>query len=136
MARIFGPPRAAASWLGVLLIAVTLFLGGCQVQTTAPPGVPAVLNVDGRGNPPITLEVNGAEVAHYGCTIGALLKPGDPGVPPLPWQLSVVRQSDDSILLTSTVDTLPRWLVLIGSQALISSAPVAGPAGPTCPVSP
>lgn len=119
-----------------LLFAVLFLVAGCQALATSPPAFPPVLNIDGRGNPPIIVNLGGVEVARFACGVGATLEPGDRGIPPLPWSLSVVRQSDGASLLSTTVSELPKWLTIFGDEAGLSSIAVAGPPGPTCPGSP
>ena len=72
------------------------------------------------------------ELARVACGAAAVVTLGDPGVPLLPWALSVVKQTDGTVLLTGTITELPKWLVFFGDQGGISSAPVAGPPGPPC----
>src|SRR5207253_9926118 len=63
---------------------------------------------------------------------GAVLTPGLRGMPSLPWELQVSRQSNNQLLLTRTISTLPQWLVLLGNNVFLSDSPVLGPAGPPC----
>lgn len=109
-----------------------LLLVGCQALPSSEPAFPLVLYVDGRGNPPIDLKVGAVQIARFGCGIGTTLKPGNSGIPQLPWSLSVVDVSDGKVLLTSSVNELPRWLTIYGDQAGIGSVAPAGPPGPTC----
>ena len=93
---------------------------------------PAVLTFDGRGNPPVIIEIGAFEAAHIPCDGGGVLRPGEGGVPSLPWDLRVVKQSDGQVLLSSRVTDLPKWVVMFGADAGIGSIPVAGPQGPSC----
>jgi hypothetical protein len=104
-----------------------------EFQRPAPtPSSPAGLNIDSRGGPPMIVTVGGSEVARIACSGGEILSPGVAGLPPLPWQVQVLRQRDRSVLLTTTITTLPKWMLLVGDSVALSDAPVAGPAGPPC----
>ncbi len=104
-----------------------------EFQRPAPtPSSPAGLNIDSRGGPPMVVTVGGSEVARIACSGGEILSPGVAGLPPLPWQVQVLRQRDRSVLLTTTITTLPKWMLLVGDSVALSDTPVAGPAGPPC----
>ena len=108
-------------------------LVACASPSATLPAFPAVLNYDSRGAPRTILEIGTIEVAHVGCNDGGVVTPGKLGVPPLPWDLRLVGEDDGRLLFSSRVTELPQWLVLIGDSPMISSTPVAGPAGPPCP---
>jgi hypothetical protein len=97
---------------------------------------PAVLSVHGRGNPPVNIEIGQVVVLRLGCDRGGGVLPGASGMPPLPWDVRVTRQTDGRVLLSSRVTELPRWIEIIGRDAGVSSVPVAGPPGPSCPPTP
>lgn len=101
-------------------------------RPAASPAAAAGLNIDSRGAPPIIVVVGGRDIARIPCSGGDILRPGVGVVPTLPWELQVLRQSDQSVLLTTTVTTLPKWLLLVGNSVALSDTPVAGPAGPQC----
>jgi len=132
--------RCAAA---VVLVAAAVLLGGCGptsasiLPPSSPgPAFPPVLSIDSRGGPPVIVKAGAVELARVACSSGAVVTPGDTGVPPLPWNLSVVTQGDGTVLLTSTVTELPKWILIIGDHADIGSTPVAGPSGPPCPSGP
>lgn len=122
------------------LLAVIIFVGGCGPATAPLPTVApsqtglgdAVLSIDSRGGPAVIVKVGMLEAAHVGCSGSAVLTPGVNGLPPLPWVVTIVRESDSKVLLTSTVANLPQWLVMFGDDASLSSSPVLGPQGPPC----
>src|SRR6266545_4313289 len=45
-------------------------------------------------------------------TSGSAIRPGADLVPVLPWDLTVVRESDGRVLLHERVTRLPRWLLV------------------------
>jgi hypothetical protein len=137
------PQPAVHGRVAMRALAVTLlcsFLLACSEAKTpvasTEAAFPAVLTIDSRGGPPIIVKAGSIELARVPCSGGAVVTPGDPGVPELPWQLTVVKQSDGKVLLTSLVTALPQWLVLFGEDAGIGNTPVLGPSGPPCPGSP
>ncbi len=101
-------------------------------QPAARPAAAAGLNVDSRGGPAIIVTVGGRDVARIPCSGGETLRPGVGDVPPLPWEMQVLRQNDRTVLLTTTVTTLPKWLLLVGDSVALSETPVAAPGGPMC----
>lgn len=119
---------------------------GCASSVSASPSepvvpsptspLPAVLSIDSRGGPPVIIEIGTFEAARVGCSSGEIVTPGEAGVPPLPWDLRVIKQSDGQVLLSSRITELPQWVVLFGEAVQIGSTPVAGPAGPPCPSGP
>lgn len=100
--------------------------------TSTEPPFPAALYIDSRGGPPMVIKAGMVELASVACDGGAVVAAGDPGVPPLPWALSVVKDSDGTVLFAGTITDLPKWLVFFGEQGSISPFPVAGPPGPPC----
>lgn len=66
--------------------------------------------------------VGGRDIARIPCSGGDILRPGVGVVPTLPWELQVLRQSDQSVLLTTTVTTLPKWLLLVGNSVALGYA--------------
>ena len=91
-----------------------------------------MLTVDSRGGPGVVIRIGGAEAARVACDGGVVLTPGSPGIPALPWDLQVTRQSDGQRLFAKTVNVLPQWLLILGVNITLSESPIAGPAGPQC----
>jgi hypothetical protein len=121
-----------------LLGLVLLVLAGCSAlpapTATTNFGFPPVLNLENRGGPGFVVNINGSDVAHIACNVGANpLTPGEDGVPALPWTVSVTRLRDAKVVLAADVTQLPQWLVQIGESIGMGSTPVSGPAGPSCP---
>jgi len=54
--------------------------------------------------------IAGNVVATVSCGQTAMLQPGQGNVPDLPWDLTVVRVSDNSTIVASRVVRLPQWL--------------------------
>lgn len=79
------------------------------------------------------MRVGPVEVARVDCDGGARVTPARDGVPPLPWDLQVIRLRDGSVILEATVAELPRFLFQMGDEIGLGMSPVAGPPGPTCP---
>jgi hypothetical protein len=111
------------------LIAVALLLVSC-----APPPAEPALTIENRGGPAFAVRIGPVEVTRVECDDGATISPGRDGVSPLPWDLTVVRLADGSLLLRTTLTELPSWLVQIGDEIAVGTSPVAGPPGPSCPV--
>ena len=102
---------------------------------TSSAGFPAVLSVESRGGPTLVVAVNGSEVARVECNDTATLVPGEAGLPPLPWTVSIARELDAVTVFSGQVTALPQWYLQIGDSALgIGSTPPIGPAV-TCPPS-
>ena len=101
----------------------------------APPAEPAVLYLENRGGPAYTVRVGGRDIKTVGCGVYARLTPGEDGAPQLPWNLTVIRTGPGDVIASKTIARLPQWFVQIGSATPvgISTQPVLGPAGPTCP---
>ena len=93
----------------------------------------SALEVENRGGPAFVVLAGDIEVARIPCNGGATVIPGRGFVPPLPWDLTVVRSSDGSVVLRETVADLPKFLFQIGDQIGLGMTPVAGPPGPACP---
>lgn len=85
-----------------------------------------------KGAAEVTIRVNGVDRGRLPCNGGVAIQPGADGMPALPWQLTVVRPSDGRVLLDDRVTALPRWLLVQGESAGISTAPISGPFVP-CP---
>jgi hypothetical protein len=70
------------------------------------------------------------------CGASVALRPGEVGLPDLPWSVVARRAGSSEAVLTEQVPALPRWFVQIGNDAPgISSNAVLGPSV-TCPPSP
>ena len=135
-ARPSVPPLGlAASVACALLVASSLSLSCSPFTSPTPPpraGLAAVLNIESRGGPAVIIRIGATEAARISCDGGAVLTPGLQGMPSLPWELQVSRQSNNQLLLVRTISTLPQWLVLLGNNVFLSDSPVLGPAGPPC----
>jgi hypothetical protein len=127
--------RLAIAVLSSLVLGCSTFV---PVTPSANPesGLPAVLTIDARGDPPVIIEIATFEAIRLPCGVGGVVQPGEAGVPPLPWDLRVVTQGDGRVLLATRVTELPRWLTIFGDEAGLSMFPVAGPPGPSCPPTP
>ena len=122
---------ARSNWALVLVAAVAL---GCTQQGgPAPASAPASLSVDSRGGPAVIIRINRGDVSHLRCQGGAILSPGQPGIPTLPWDLEVSRESNGQILFAQQITQLPQWLLIFGERFELSASPILGPAGPPCP---
>ena len=125
-------------WLGRLGFVVAVIAGCGQAiprDPSALPGSDLNLTFDGRGNPPVTLRINGTDVADLPCGQGAQphFAPGELNVPSLPWHLQLLRERDGAVLLDANVTTMPRWLLVWpDGTADLGLGPVLGPAPPTC----
>jgi hypothetical protein len=120
-------------WTRTAVTVAIVLLVGCSPVTpperTLGTGVafPPVLNVDVRGNPPLTVEIGTVEAARLACSSGAIVTPGEGGIPALPWDIRVVSQVDGRVLLADRITELPKWLIVFGNEAALGSTPVAGP---------
>jgi hypothetical protein len=122
--------------IGLALVAAigVACMPSIPIDPSAIPGSRLVLMLDGRGNEPFILRINGADVGHYPCNVQQEVAPGANGVPPLPWDMEIVRQRDDAVLLAGHVTTMPKWLLMIGDNPPgMGVLPALGPAGPSCP---
>ena len=89
-------------WCGLLLACSS---ASSPAQYVEPP-FPTALSIDNRGGPPMIIKAGTVELARVACGAGAVVTVGDPGIPPpLPWALSVVKQSDGTVLLAGTITT-------------------------------
>jgi len=135
-ARPSVPPLGlAASVACALLVASSLSLSCSPFTSPTPPpwaGLAAVLNIESRGGPAVIIRIGATEAARISCDGGAMLTPGLQGMPSLPWELQVSRQSNNQLLLATTITTLPQSLVLLANNLFLSDSPVPGPAGPPC----
>jgi hypothetical protein len=117
------------------LFGVALLLVGCAVvaPTPAPSYQGGSLIIDNRGAPAFNVVINGTVAVTVRCKAQPSLEAGV-NAPPLPWDLTVVRASDQRVLLTQRVDSLPKWLVAFDSTSpMYLGGPVLGPVGPSCP---
>ena len=103
-------------------------LVGCR----GPAGQPA-LTVENRDGPAVTVMLGSMQVAGLACGNVAVLRPGDPNVPPLPWSLRIVG-ADGGLLRATEVDAarLPYWIVIRVDGVAEGDAPVSGPAARPC----
>jgi len=134
------PITTVSARLGLALWCAFLIVG-CSITPSPSPtdesAFPPVLTVDNRGGPAFTVLIGGVEVARVSCDAGASISPGQAGVPDLPWDLSVVRVRDGTVVLEAHVVALPRWFTQIGDDTGgggLSTVAVAGPPGPSCPL--
>ena len=119
---------------GALVLGCTL-TSKIPVDPSAIPGVPLELTFDGRGNSPVILRINGVDVAHLPCGRGETTSfaPGQDGVPPLPWDLQVIRERDGQVLIQERVESMPKWLLLFADgSGGIGPLPAMGPPSPPC----
>jgi hypothetical protein len=114
-----------------------LAMVACLLWSRAVPPIPqsdgSALEIENRGGPAFVVLAGDIEIARIPCNGGATVIPGRGLVPPLPWDLTVVRSSDGSVVRRATVTDLPQFLVQIGDQIWLGTTPVAGPPGPPCP---
>ena len=85
------------------------------------------LQILSKGGPPVSVAINGPHVASLPCNGGLVFRPGEEGVPRLPWDVKVVDESTGRVLLEQRVTELPRWLVVFRNSAGVSASPVLGP---------
>jgi len=114
---------------------VVLALASCSVIAPRPgPTSPVALYFENRGGPALDVSINGIGAAAIPCDGYPTLIPGEGGVPPLPWAVSVTRSRDGVVVYSGLVAKLPAWFVQIGDRVLgLGFTPVEGPAGPSCP---
>jgi hypothetical protein len=91
------------------------------------PAGPQQLQILSKGGPLVSVAINGAQVASVPCNGGLVFRPGEEGVPALPWDVKVVDQSTGRVLLKQRITELPRWLVVFRESAGVSASPVLGP---------
>lgn len=128
-----------------LLLAVALLVVGCTAPNPSPPpSTPAptppttyyqggTLIIDNRGAPAFNVVINGSVAVTVPCKDQPSLQSGV-NAPPLPWDMTVVRVSDEKVLLTAHVESLPKWLVAFSTDVpMYFGGPILGPVGPTCP---
>lgn len=92
-----------------------------------PPAGPQQLQILSKGGPLVSVAINGAPVASVPCNGGLVFRPGEKGVPPLPWDVKVVDQSTGRVVLEQRIAELPRWLVIFRDSGGVSASPIAGP---------
>lgn len=85
------------------------------------------LEILSKGAAPMIVRIDGAEAARVPCNGGVAVRPGEHGVPALPWDLQVVDQSNGRVLLDQRVTQLPQWLLVQGDSAGLSASPIIGP---------
>jgi hypothetical protein len=83
-------------------------LVGRRPQGTSAVAVNAQMQVLSKGAPTALLRINGIDALAVPCNGGVALRPGDGGVPPLPWDLEVVDQGTRRHLLSQRITDLPR----------------------------
>jgi hypothetical protein len=109
-----------------LIALVAICASACSLAGPPPTG-PQQLQILSKGGPLVSVAINGAQVASVPCNGGLVFKPGEDGVPPLPWDVKVVDQSTGRVVLEQRITELPRWLVVFRDSAGVSASPVSGP---------
>ena len=79
--------------------------------TTPAGSVGAQLTVENRGGETFNVTIGGTVVATLACGQVVVIVPGANNIPALPWDLAVVRVSDNSTVTASRLASLPRWIV-------------------------
>jgi hypothetical protein len=119
-------------------LVVALLAAGCAAPPPASPAQPSrdpsdALYAENRGGPDLVLVVGSAPEVPLPCGASLGLRPGEAGLPDLPWSLVARRADSGEVVLTEQVAALPRWFVQLGTDAPgLSSNAVLGPAV-TCP---
>ena len=122
-------------WASALGLLCCLLLGCAPFDAwLSPPKlrVPEVLTVENRSGPPILLRISATDFMKLQCGDEATFGAAVEGLPALPWNVDVVRLSDDQVLGSVSVTQLPKWIVVIGGDVLGGDSQPSGPAGPTC----
>jgi hypothetical protein len=96
------------------------------VLACTPAGVQE-LQILSKGGPLVSVAINGAEALSVSCNGGVVLRPGDQGTPPLPWDLKVVDQTTGRVVFDQRIAELPRWLLIQRNTAGVSASPILGP---------
>jgi hypothetical protein len=104
-----------------LIALVVIFALAC-----APAG-PQQLQILSKGGPAVSVSVNGVAAVVVPCNGGYALKPGEEGVPPLPWDLKVTDQATGRTMLEQRITELPRWVLIQRASAGVSASPISGP---------
>ena len=91
------------------------------------PAGPQQLQILSKGGPLVSVAINGVQLASVPCNGGLVFRPGENGVPQLPWDMKVVDQSTGRVALEQRITELPRWLVIFRDSAGVSASPIAGP---------
>jgi hypothetical protein len=114
---------------------VLLALASCSlIGPSVGPTSPLALYFENRGGPALNVTINGTAAVAVPCDGYPTLSPGERGLPPLPWAVSVTRSRDGVVVYSGLVSSLPAWFVQIGDNVLgLGFSPVEGPAGPSCP---
>lgn len=132
VARAAAARAAAAFVLGATLVAS--LLAGCSLVASPTPTLvtvtpPAVLTVENRGGPALSIRIDGIEVLQLPCDDTREITPGLDGVPPLPWTVTVARIKGDVFLATQPIANLPEWYLQIGDASMgFGTSPPIGPA--------
>jgi hypothetical protein len=108
---IRGPIATPGGTAGPLVTTPTSATGTQQSQTPSTPAAGAQLTVENRGGETFNVTIGGTVVATLACGQVVVIVPGANNVPALPWDLAVVRVSDNSTLIASRLASLPRWIV-------------------------
>ena len=87
----------------------------------------AQLQILSKGAPTSLIRINGTDAITVACNGGAALRPGESGVPPLPWDVEVSEQRSGRHLLSQRITELPRWLLVTRDSAGVSTSPISGP---------
>jgi hypothetical protein len=121
----------------IAVILVASLATGCTsaipADPAALPGQPLVFTFDGRNNVPVILRIGSVEIARIGCQDATqAFTPGQDGVPLLPWDLQVLRQSDGRALLSAHITSMPKWLLMFDDNPQLGVIPALGPAPPSC----
>jgi hypothetical protein len=104
-----------------LIALIALCALGC-----APAGAQQ-LQILSKGGPAVSVSVNGVEAALVPCNGGFALRPGEQGIPRLPWDLKVIEQSTGRAVLQERIVELPRWVLIQRTTAGVSASPMSGP---------
>jgi len=132
MRRLGSRVALPVSLLATIVAGCSLF-GSPSPVGVPEPGTQAVLSVENRGGPELSIRVNGVEVLQLPCNDARIIEPGVNGLPPLPWTVTVARRKGDVIIATQPISRLPQWYLQIGDTSLgFGETPPQGPAGPSC----
>lgn len=108
-------------------------IGSGTPAPTTSPRLPQELYLENRGGPTFTVRIGGNDITTVSCDAGATLTAGQENVPPLPWDVKLIRVRDGATIVAAQITGLPRWFVQIGDEPLgFSTSPVGGPMGPSC----
>jgi hypothetical protein len=99
---------------------------GSDIVVLATSGAPQ-LDVLSKGGPAAVVRINGVDAVHVACNGAEVISATDQGTFRLPWNVQVLRESDEKILLDERVTDLPRWMLVTQTNVGISDRPIAGP---------